>query len=1614
MTPATASSGLVPNPSPQKPCITPPRDDWDRLFQSMFNEYFNPPTIVVSPVPVAAAPRVVDLAGSPMSTSIDQDAPSTSILSTQDQEHSPIISQGFKESPKTPHFHDDPLHEYLHEDSTSHGSSSNVRPIHTPFESLGRWTKDHPIANVIGVPSPMTKPSLIDAMQEEIHEFKRIQVWELVPCPDKVMLIKLKWIHKVKTDEVGEELKNKARLVAQGFRQEEDADHAGGQDTRRSTSGSTQFLDYGFHFNKIPLYCDNKTTIALCCNIVQHSRAKHRKIHFLDREAKFEKHVPRNAKTSNRGRGRVKVVTRGISCIILKISLASITILHDLDCPSVKYLFVFELYVTNLIKIMCFITAKQIKLDLELVPKEKRLKIRKSNGRLNPGKKQREPTFQVVLDALALTPCYSAFLITADVPEVYMHQFWDSIHKYDNSDRFKMDKKKKFDLNLEIFGDIFQICPRVHGQNFDELPIDEDIMSFFKELGHTREIKSIIDVVVDQMHQPWRTFATVINSSLSGKTTGVTPPKKAQKFKKHASPKLTTIPVSPEEPTRKSKRVKRPTKKSTNAPTVGVVIRETPVMSLSKKEKITVEKRKYSENETDENETGFEYNQEDNEEDVKDDEEEKGDELVKTSSNSTDDEDETNVEDKAEGEITLNQVVENAHVTLSTIAKKIELPVTRFSHSSDFASKFLKFSDIPHTDAEIVSLMDFHVHHEVPSNQTPTLLTVPLFVITDSSLVYSTFIPQSLPSFTPQPQQSILTPPQTTEATNPLSEVSNFAPSVIKSMVTASLEHVVLAKESSQPMSTCEVGASLTKFELKKILIDKMEESQSYLTATEYRECYDGLIKSYDLNNKEPEFEVADSEMPQDQEENLGDDDEEPKKRLYLNIVMDNPNSPNEPNEDILEENPVIPEPNHVEDAYDPNEMVDILDDEDLVDHDGDDEEPKEEPEEEPEQQIRHKNQFAQHPNPQPDNMNGCTYEVGGPSIAAIEGPSFPLPAPGLHVPPTVIEDLSTRLGNLKYRHGVLIRKMKEVSNAEVADSIAIGEIHPRVSTVEEQVENRVENYSSGQMAVPGQDEIVGLSQQSGCDGESRGYLDVVHAVDGGTSYYFGEETPRTASGASVVVFFLFLPEVFPDELPGLLPPRQVEFHIDLIPGATPVARAPYRLAPSEIKELFEQLRKLSKKGFIRPSSSPWGAPVLFVKKKDGSFRMCTDYKELNKLTMKNRYPLPRIDDLFDQLQGSSVYSNIDLRSGYHQLRIREEDIPITAFRTRYGHYEFQVMPFGLTNAPAVFMDLMNHVCKPYLDKFVIVSIDDILIYSKNKEEHGEHLKTILNLLRTEKLYAMFTKCGFWLNFVQFLGHVIDSNRVHVDPAKIEAIKNWTAPTTPTEVRQFLGLAVEEVFPDELPGLPPPRKVEFRIDLILGAAPVARVPYRLAPSEMKELSEQLREFSEKGFIRPSSSPWGAPIDLRPGYHQLRIREEDIPITAFRTRYGHYEFQFLGHVIDSNEVHVDPAKIEAIKNWTAPTTPTEVRQFLGLAGSEDFVVYCDASLKGFGAVLMQREKANVVADALSRKDKEPIQVRALVEMVHNNLHEKIRNAQVEACKEENIGAERFVGEGEPFE
>ncbi|KAL5547177.1 hypothetical protein UlMin_006864 [Ulmus minor] len=266
-------------------------------------------------------------------------------------------------------------------------------------------------------------------------------------------------------------------------------------------------------------------------------------------------------------------------------------------------------------------------------------------------------------------------------------------------------------------------------------------------------------------------------------------------------------------------------------------------------------------------------------------------------------------------------------------------------------------------------------------------------------------------------------------------------------------------------------------------------------------------------------------------------------------------------------------------------------------------------------------------------------------------------------------------------------------------------------------------------------------------------------------------------------------PDVFPEELPGLPPEREIEFCIDLIPGTSPISISPYRMAPTEMIELRKQLQELLDRGFIRPSVSPWGAPVLFAKKHDGSLRLCVDYRQLNRVTIKNKYPLPRIDELFDQLGGSRYFSKIDLRSGYHQLRIREEDVPKTAFRTRYGHYEFLVMPFGLTNAPAAFMDLMNRVFKPYLDRFVIVFIDDILVYSKTQEEHEEHLRIVLQTLRENKLFAKREKCDFWITEVKFLGHVISQEGISVDPSKIEAVLRWERPKNVSEIRSFLGLA---------------------------------------------------------------------------------------------------------------------------------------------------------------------------------------------------------------------------------
>ncbi|GKD42198.1 putative reverse transcriptase domain-containing protein [Tanacetum coccineum] len=321
----------------------------------------------------------------------------------------------------------------------------------------------------------------------------------------------------------------------------------------------------------------------------------------------------------------------------------------------------------------------------------------------------------------------------------------------------------------------------------------------------------------------------------------------------------------------------------------------------------------------------------------------------------------------------------------------------------------------------------------------------------------------------------------------------------------------------------------------------------------------------------------------------------------------------------------------------------------------------------------------------------------------------------------------------------------------------------------------------------------------------------------------------------------------------------------------------------------------------------------------------------------------------------SSVYSKIDLRSGYHQLRVRDEDIPKTAFRTRYGHYEFQVMPFGLTNAPVVFMDLMNRVCKPYLDKFMIVFIDDILIYSRNKEEHANHLRIILELLKKEKLYAKFSKCDFWIHIVQFLGHLIDSQGLHVDPAKIEAVKNWASPTTPTEIRQFLGLADQET--------------AFQL-----------LKQKLCEAPILALPEGNDDFVV--YCDASHQGLGAVL----------MQREKVIAYASRQLKPHEE-NYTTHDLELGSIHILDQKELNMRQ----------RRWLELLADYD----CE--------IRYHPGKANVIADALSRKERiKPLRVRSLVMTIHPNLPSQILKAQTEALKEENIKAENLRVMDKAFE
>nr|GEY37810.1 putative reverse transcriptase domain-containing protein [Tanacetum cinerariifolium] len=396
--------------------------------------------------------------------------------------------------------------------------------------------------------------------------------------------------------------------------------------------------------------------------------------------------------------------------------------------------------------------------------------------------------------------------------------------------------------------------------------------------------------------------------------------------------------------------------------------------------------------------------------------------------------------------------------------------------------------------------------------------------------------------------------------------------------------------------------------------------------------------------------------------------------------------------------------------------------------------------------------------------------------------------------------------------------------------------------------------------------------------------------------------------------------DFFLEDLSGLPPQRQVEFCIDLVLGATLVAKSSYRLAPSKMQELSGQLQELQ-------------------------------YKELNKLTVKNRYPLLRVDDLFDQLQGARHFSKIDLRSGYHQLRVHEDDIPKIAFRMRYGHFEFTVMDFELTNAPAVFMDLMNRVCKPYLDKFFIVFIDDILIYSKSKEEHEVHLRLVLELLKKEKLYAKFSKCEFWLQEVHFLGHVVNQNGIYVDPSKIEA----------EEAFQTLKSNLCDA-----PILSLPDGVEDFVVYCDASNQGLGCVFIQRGKVIAYASRQLK-IHKKNYTTHDLELGAVVFALKTWRHYLYGMKSVI----------YTDHKSLQHIFDQKELNM--------------------RQRGGLS-------YLVSMNVRFATI-----QANVVADALSRKERnKPLGVRALVMTIRLNLPKQILGAQSEARKEENFINEDLHG------
>ncbi|WVZ76683.1 hypothetical protein U9M48_024636 [Paspalum notatum var. saurae] len=450
-------------------------------------------------------------------------------------------------------------------------------------------------------------------------------------------------------------------------------------------------------------------------------------------------------------------------------------------------------------------------------------------------------------------------------------------------------------------------------------------------------------------------------------------------------------------------------------------------------------------------------------------------------------------------------------------------------------------------------------------------------------------------------------------------------------------------------------------------------------------------------------------------------------------------------------------------------------------------------------------------------------------------------------------------------------------------------------------------------------------------------------------------ETQTEAQALAKIPVACEYPDVFPEELPGLPPDRDVEFRIDLVPGTAPVSKRPYRMAPDELKELKTQLQEQLDKGFIRPSSSPWGCPALFVEKKDqGGKRLCVDYRPLNAVTVKNKYPLPHIDILFDQLGGATVFSKIDLRSGYHQIKVREEDIPKTAFSTRYGLYEYLVMSFGLTNAPAFFMYLMNSVFMNELDKFVVVFIDDILVYSKNEKEHEEHLRIVLSRLREHKLYAKFSKCAFWLKERREWSSI---------PKQGGRCAELEAATSVTEIRSFLGLAgYYRRFIKDFSKIAKPMTALTQKNAKFAWSPRCEEAF----GTLKKLLTSAPVLAQPDITKPfdvycdaSGSGLGCVL-MQEGRViayascQLRKHEVNYPTHDLELLAVVYALKKWRHYLLGNTCHIytDHKSLKYI--FTQPELNMRQRRWLELIKDYDLEVHYHPG------------KANVVADALSRK------------------------------------------------